>query len=226
MVDKISRARKKELEQPDPFMESMQSGIDFCVKHKKQVTWIVSLILIVVIVLFGTIYSIKSSEDKASTLLAETLNVYNNKGPAKGYDAVKGSFSKILEKYSNTDAGRLARVDFAAISYKAADFNKAHSLYLEALDDFKDDSAVRNLLLASLGHTCQAEKKYDEADKYFKEITNGSSPLLKAEALFNIGMINVTNGHEKESIKMFKEIVSEHSDSLYEPLAENRIAGN
>ncbi len=226
MVDKISRARKKELEQPDPFMESMQSGLDFCVKHKKQVIWILSLVLIIVVVLFGTVYSIKSSEEKASTLLAETMNIYNKKGPVKGYDAVKERFSKILEKYSNTSAGRLARAEFAAISYKAGDFSKAHSLYLKALDDFKDDPAVNNLLLASLGHTCQAEKKYDEADKYFKQIMNGTSPLLKAEALFNIGVIDLTNGHKKESIKMFKEIVSEHSDSLYKPLAENRIAGN
>ncbi len=224
MVDKISRARKKELEQLDPFMESMQAAVDYCVKHKKQVTWILCSVLIVIIVVFGVIYSIKSSEKKASALLAETLTTYNSKDRIKGYDAVKDNFSEILDKYSNTSAGRLAKVDFAAISYKAKKFDKAHSLYLAALNDFKDEPAMKNILLACLGYTCQAEKKYDEAAKYFKEITQGNLPFLKAEALFNLGMISTVDGNTKDSIKMFKEIVAEYADSLYKPLAENRIA--
>jgi len=223
MVDKVSRARKKELEQPDPFMESMQAVGAYCAKHKKQVIWISSIVVAVILVLSGVIYSIRSAEKNASTLLAETLSRYTDTDPVKGYDAVKEDFKKILDKYSNTAAGRLARIDFAAISYNASKFNTAHALYLHALGDFKDDPAMENLLLVSLGHTCQAEKKYDEAEKYFSTIVQGTLPFLKAEALFNLGLIKAAKGDKKGSLKMFKQIVAEYADSMYKPLAENRI---
>ncbi len=226
MVDKISRARKKELEQPDPFMESMQAIGDYCTKHKKQVIWISSVVIIAIIVFSGVIYSLKSAEQNASTLLAETLTRYNNTIPAKAYDAVKGNFEKIMDKYSNTDAGKLARIDFAAISYKASKFGKAHALYVTALDDFKDDPAMKNILLMALGHTCEAEKKYDQAKKYFNTIAQGTLPFLKAEAIFNLGMIKAAKGDKKGSLKMFKQIVGEYADSMYQPLAEARIVNS
>ena len=227
MVDKISRARKKELEQPDPFMETMQAGIDFCAKHKKQVIWALSTVLIIIVIIAGTIYSIRSSERHASALLAETLKIYNTKDAVKGYDAVQSNFNKIIEKYSNTAAGRLAGVDFAAIAYKAGKFKQAHALYLTALDNFSDDHpAIRNLLLDALGHTCQAEKKYDEAKKYFNRITESNLPFLKAEALFNLGMIDCASGHKKDGMKLFKEIVSQYGDSIYKQLAQNKIENN
>ncbi len=225
MVDKISRARKKELEQPDPFMETMQAGLDYCIRHKKQVIWAVSIVLTIIVVISITMYSIQSSEHNASALLAETLNMYNKQeDPVKGYNMVESNFKKILEKYSNTAAGRLAGVDFAAISYKAGKFKQAHSLYLTGLDNFGDDPAIKNLLLDSLGHTCEAEKKYDEAKKYFKEIADGNLPFLRPEALFNLGMLDYLNGHKKDGVEAFKKIVAEYADSMYTPLAKSRIA--
>ncbi len=226
MVDKISIARKKELEQPDPFLEMLHRGMAYATRYKKRLTLLACLVLAVILIVSGTLYSIQSSEKKASMLLTEALGAYKGQDPAARYGAVKDDFVGILNDYPNTAAGRLARVRFAAICFKASQFDQAYELYLTALDDFKGDAAMENLFLAALGHICQAREKPEEARNYFKKIADGSSPLLKDEALFNLGMILADEGNKEESLKLFQLIVSDYSDSLYRPMAEERVSNN
>ncbi|MEA1968432.1 MAG: tetratricopeptide repeat protein [Thermodesulfobacteriota bacterium] len=226
MVDKISHARKKELEQPDPFLESIHNGINKAVKYKKQLIWISCAVVAVIVIFTGTVYSIRTAGNNASALLTDALERYSDKDPVKGYDAVKDDFKTIMDEYSNTAAGRVAMIRFAEICYKASKLDQAYEMYQTALDEFSSDPVMNNLLLASLGHTCQAQKRYKEALKYFKKIVKGKSSFLKDEALFNMGILFAHTGDEKESEKVFKQIVSDHGASLYLPMAENRLAGN
>ena len=223
MVDKISNARKKELEQPDPFLEALQGYANVYTKYRKQIAMGVCAVVAVVVVFSGTVYSIKRSEEKASGFLAQTLSMYSDVDPVKGYETVKDDVAEFLESYPNTAAATQARVRFAEISFKASKFEEAHKMYLAALDDFKGDQVMENLLLASLGRTCQAMERHDEAETWFRKIADGKSSLLKGEALFNLGVLLADKGDTAESQKLFKTLVSDHGESFYKPMVEDRI---
>ncbi|HKK90791.1 MAG TPA: tetratricopeptide repeat protein [Desulfobacteraceae bacterium] len=224
MVDKISRARKKELEQPDPFLEALYNGLEKAGKYKKQIVWIAAAVAAVVVIFAGTVYNIQKAGSSASTLLAQTLEKYSGQEPVEGYEAVKEDFNKLLEQYANTSAGRVALVRYAGICYKASKFDKAREMYEKALDQFSDDPVMHNLIQVSLGHACQAGDQYDRAEASFREVVDGDNPFLKDEALFNLGILLAVQGVEKESNTFFKTIVSDHKDSLYFPVAESRLA--
>ena len=68
MVDKISNARRKELEQPDPILEALQRWANTVIQYKKQVAMVLGAIVAVVVVFSATLYSIGRSEDKASEI--------------------------------------------------------------------------------------------------------------------------------------------------------------
>ena len=225
MVDKISNARKKELEQPDPFLESIYRGMETARKYKKQLIWLSCAIVAVFVISYGAVYSIRSSEKKASMLLSEALTKYATFEDAKkGYADVKDDFLILLDEYPNTSAGRIASVRFAQVCYEAAEYDQAFDMYKKSLHYFKDDPVMKNLLLTSLGHTCQALKKNEEAQHYFKTIADGKSKLSKDEALFNLGMLAMESGNRDQGVQFLSRVVSEYADSMYKPMAETLIA--
>lgn len=227
MADKISNARRKELEQPDPFLESVYKTLDTAKKIKKQLIVGSTIIASIICIISITIYTINSAETKASLILNDAIKAYNiHTEPAKGYDAVKEQFNTLLNDYPNTSSGKAGKVRFADICYAAKQYDAAYQNYTSALDDFKNDPIMKNIILASLGHTCQELKKYEEAEQYFKTITDGNSKLMKDDALFNLGMVAIANGNNKKGIDFLKSLSSEYEDSIYKLIADDIIARN
>ncbi|MDY0219560.1 MAG: tetratricopeptide repeat protein [Desulfobacterium sp.] len=223
MVDKISNARKKELEQPDPFLETLQGWVNTVIRYKKQVAMVLGAIVAVVAVFSATLYSIGRSEDKASEFLARVLSNYNDTDPVKGYETVKDDVAEFISSYPNTAASAQARVRFAKIAFDAGKLEEAHGMYLGALDKFKGDKAMENLLFSSLGRTTLALGKMDEAETWFRKIVTAKGSMLKGEALFNLGLILADRGDSEQSQQLLQEVVRDHGDSIYAPMAEARI---
>ncbi|MFH1155040.1 MAG: tetratricopeptide repeat protein [Pseudomonadota bacterium] len=223
MVDNISIARKKELDQPDPFLESLNKSVKMAGKYRKQLIWGLCTVLAVVLIVSGTLYSIKSSERNASELLADTMAKYSSDDPVKGYEAVKDSFALILEDYSNTTAGRMARMRFAEICSRATQFDKALELYRTALKENKGDAAMENIIGVALGHTCLILNRPEEAEQYFKDVVSSKSTLLKDEARFNLGLMLAARGDAAAGNEQFKSLIADYPDSMYTPVAKDRL---
>ena len=224
MVDKISRARKKELEQPDPFLEFLQKATDYVQKHKMQFACGVLAVVAVAAIVSGTAYTLKGSEDKAGKLLAQALSVYDAGDAVKGLEKVEKQMEELIDEYPNTAAGRMGRVRYGSFCYDGGQFQKAYDLYKKALADFKKDHVTRNLILSSLAHTCQALKKNEEALGCYEQILDGESTFLKDEALYNLGLLQITQGQEQAGREFFQKLVADYRDSAYHPMAQNLLA--
>ncbi|MBF0411927.1 MAG: tetratricopeptide repeat protein [Desulfamplus sp.] len=227
MADRISNARKKELEQPDPFLESMYKTLETVKKIKKQLTIIGIIAASIICIAAVTIYTIRSAETKASVMLTDILKTYStHKKPDEGYAAVKEQFAKLLNEYPNTSSGKIGNIKFADICYEVGEYDMAYKHYTYAADDFKNDPVMENIIIASLGHTCQALKKYQEAAKYFKSITDGNNELMKDDALFNLGMVAIANGENQKGVDFLKKLSSQYENSMYKIIADDIIARN
>jgi tetratricopeptide (TPR) repeat protein len=221
---RVSNDRRRELEELDPFQESLFKALEYVKTYKKQLLFIAFGFILVIVIFSVVIFNIKSSGNKASLLLNETLTKYNQaQDPKEGYLSVENDFSKLLEDYSNTDAGKMAKIKFAKICYDGANFQKAYELYKSALSDYKSNTAIESLILSSLGRTCLALDNFKEAEDYFEKIIKRKDALLKDEALFNLGMIAEKTGKGNASRNFYKKIVAEYPDSLYKALAQNKL---
>lgn len=221
---RVSNERRRELEELDPFQENLLKTLEYVKTYKKQLIFM-ALGFVTVIIIFSVVISnIKSSENKASQFLNETLTKYNEiKDPKEAYLAVENDFPKLLEDYSNTSAGKMAKIKFAKICYNASEYEKAYELYKDALSNFKSDPTIESLILSSLGHTCLALDNFKEAEVYFTKITKRNDALLKDEALFNLGIIAEKAKGKDESHDFFQKLVSDHPDSPYSALAQNKL---
>ena len=221
---RVSNDRRRELEELDPFQETLLKVLDYGKTYKKQLLFMAFCFVAVIVIFSVVIFNIKSSGNKASLLLNETLTKYNKaKDPKKAYLEVKNDFSKLLEDYPNTSAGKMAKIKFAKICYDASDFQKAYVFYKEALSVFKNDATVESLILSALGRTCLALENFKEAEVYFEKITKKEGALLKDEALFNLGMIAEKTEGNNVSNGFYKKIVAEYPDSMYKALAQSKL---
>jgi len=223
MSENISNARKKELEQPDPFIEALYRGVALAREYQKQLVWAACAVVAVIIIISGTFYSINASDGKASILLAQALERYSNTTPAEGYDAVQEDLNRLMEEYPNTSAGKMGRVRFAEICYDAGKFDRALILYQGVLADFSDDPIMENLIQVALGHTCQMLEKDDRAIAMFKAVAQGKSAFLKDEALFNLGLLAEKAGTDEQGSVYFNKILSDHAQSIYATIAKSRV---
>ena len=219
MADKISNARKKELEQPDPFLESLYNGMAFVRAYQKQLIWALCIVVAVVGGVAGTVYTIRSSETRAAALLAQCLERYDAADPQAGYDAVQADMASLMEVYPNTHAGKMGRVRFAEMAYDAGKFDQALDLYKAALETFDNDPLMGNLIQVVLGHTCLMLDKTDQARDFFKAVAEGNTDFLKDEALFNLALLAEKAGDSNLVTSYYTRIVSEHPQSIYSAIA-------
>lgn len=222
---KVSNERKKELEKLDPFQENLLKTMACAKEYKKQLILIASAVVLVAMVFSGVMYSFKKAENTAAVLVSQALKKYADaEDPDKGYAQVKDEFQLVFTDYANTVAGKQAKVKFAKICYDASKFDQSYQYYKESLEIFDDEALMENLLLSSLGHVCLAQKKFDEAEKYFLQIEKGKTDLLKDEARYTLAMLYETGHNAAESKKMYEKIVTEYENSMYKPVAQSKIA--
>lgn len=224
----ISRARKRDLENPDEFITLWTRLFNFTAEHKVQVSCALAFLAVLIIVAGVTVYSLKKSENKAFFLLQQGVVKYqtllNASNPNKAYLDVGKDFELIMEKYSGRKGGKLARFTYAEMCYAAGDYDKAIANFNKSLVDFNDEPFLKNLILSDLGYSYKAKNDYKTSAKYFEMIVTTPDNSIKDEALFNLGELYDAIGDKDKSIDAFKKILSDHSGSMYTEIVKEKIA--
>ncbi len=224
---KVSLARKKELKEPDAFLDTSNQVAQFIQENKQKVVGGITAFLLIIVSISGYIAYSDYHNKKAFTEFAKDLTWY------EGTDAtaekpslkdVKERSDAFFSKYSGTVAGTLARSKYAGIFYAEGNYKDAVKLYERLAKDVKSDSALKNIALSGLAYTYEAMGQDDDAIKTFEMISNGVSDVKKADALFHLGMLYSKKNNNDKSMKAFETIVSSHSESVYIDIAKEKTA--
>ncbi len=226
---RISRARKRDLANPDEFITFWTKLSNFAAENKVKALCALGFFMVLIVVAAGFLYFLKKSEDTAFALLQQNITKYQtllkDTGPEKACLGVEKDFQSIIEKYSGRAGGKHARLIYANICYTAKDYDEAIELYKKSLEDFNDEPFIKNLIINSLGYSYTVKKDYKTAAKYFEMIASIPNYSIKDEALFNLGEIYNAMGDNVKSIDAFKKILSDHTGSIYTEIAQEKLAG-
>ena len=226
---RVSRARKRDLEEPDRITIFLNELLEFATKYKVHLSAALGVIVVVIIGVAGFFYSTNKAENKASALLSNGLNKYqaiaNKNGPGQAYLDVVDDFNLIIRNYSGKKGGKLAKLMFANICYDSGNFDKAINLYNQSLQDFGDNPFLKNLVLSGLGYSHEAQKDYKTAANYFKMIVASSDFSMRDEALFKLAGAYAAMGDYEERLNALKKIISDHKDSIYIEIVKEKMSG-
>ncbi len=216
--------RKKLLKEPDEFITFSAKMIRFARENRKYLQWGGGIC--VIIILSASIYNyvLFKNEKTALELLAAAMdgNAVSANRPEPD-PVTRQNFEKLVEAYPKTGAGRIAKLLYADILYKAGEYDRAALIYQQALADFYPEPSFKNIILSGLGHAHLEKGDTASAIRYFENITAGSDNLLKDEALFQLGLLYEQAGDSARSLVAFEKIVSDFSDSLYTPMVKEKI---
>lgn len=230
MAIKKKVSRKKLLKEPDEFLTLSARLFQFVVNHKYQMLAALCGLILIVLIISGWNYYSRQNANESLAQLQKSWNRYNtlrsemDSDPLLAYQEVRSEFEGLIADFGDKPGGRLARVIFADICYEAGEVDQAIALYHSALDDFSQPF-YRNQILNALGYAYEAKREYDKALEYYENIVAGVDPIVKAEALFNMGRLYAELGHADKSQQAYQKIVSALPQSFYADLAIER-SGN
>ena len=224
---RVSRSRKRQLEEPDKFISFSAKFLGFLTKYKVPMLSAVGVIFAIIIVCSSVYYYSDSAESKASVMLANSLakheKIKTEQGSVKAYQEMANDFNQIIENNWGKDSAKIARVMYANICYNAGDFDAATELYNKALSDFENNPFVKNLILSGLAYSQEGKKDYNAAAQYLEMIMSGPDDANKDEALFNLGRLYAVMGNKDKSAEAFNKIISDYKDSNYLEIAKEKM---
>jgi tetratricopeptide (TPR) repeat protein len=138
---------------------------------------------------------------------------------------VKPDFTAIFDTYGSTRSAKLARIIYADISYDAGDADTAIAMYRQALNDFSESAALKNIVRNGLGHAYILKGEHAEAIGIFKMIAADDNQAMKNDALFNLAWLYAETGETEKSTATFEQLLSEFPDSRYGDLVREKIRG-
>lgn len=226
MAKKKKISRKKLLKEPDEFLTFSAKLFQYTVEHKYQLLAALGSIVAVVLIVTGVRYYTLRRSQEAFALLEKSRARYEKllgeKDAQAAYEEVKSDFEQILDKYGNKAGGKLARVMFADICYRAGNPDQAILLYEKALTDFQDPF-IRNAIFSGLAYAYEKKQAYEKAAEYFEKVAASSDPVLKGQALFNIGRLYAALGDHEKSQTAYQQLVAEQPDSIYIDLVKELV---
>lgn len=218
----VSLARKKELEEKDPFQEKMEKWIELAKEYKTQIIAVVTAILVVWFSIVFYLYY-KNNQEKgglaALQKVSAELNLETKKDTDKFFQKAKKGYEGVIKDFGSTVAGKMAMTQLADLLYNKKEYDKAIAHYKNALDGFEGTS-VENLILTNLALSYEQKKDTENAKITFQKIIAGTSLFKKDEAYYHLGMIYEKEKKTKESIDMFSKI---KQTSIYRKLIEDKL---
>ena len=223
-------SRKELLSTQDEFITFSTRLLQFVVAYKFQIAAAFGGLLALIVIFSGLRYFSNKAENRAFAALEQGMiryeSVLKEGGPQVAFEAARKEFEPLLEKYASKKAGKLARVYYANICYKAGEFDRAIALYEQGLKDFEDNDMLKAMILSGLGYNYESKQDYGTAVKQFEIIASNPQAIMKDEALFNLGRIYAMMGQSAKSMEAYNKLVAEHPDSIYYDLVKEKISGS
>ena len=226
--NRVSLARKKELDQQDKVSVVLGTVFEFTVKHKTKLLGVLGIIFLAIAVSSGVFYFHNRSEAIAFNELNQCETKYSEalkaNSPEKIYTSVYTDYQRILDDHPGTVAAKMAKVRLANICYSAERFDDAVSFYQRALPDFSDDPFLKNMILNGLAYSFEALKNNEEAIKHFEMVASDNTSAMRDSALFNLTRIYKENGDAEKSLEYCNKLFDEHPDSIFNKFAEEKLS--
>ncbi len=221
--------RKQLLKEPDEFLTLSAKTIQWARANSRQLGWTVAAILLVAIVFSAVRFFSARAEARSLALYDQQRSAYQqflkkDGTPEKAWEQLKPSLEEIIQKYNGKSGAKMATVFYADISYRAGKYDQAVKLYRQALDDYREEPVIHDLVVISLAYTYAGKKDYPSAEKYFQQIVDGARPTLKPEALFNLAIVYAQSGDGAGEKEALKKIVAEYDNSVYAQVAREKLA--
>lgn len=224
---RISRARKRDLQQPDEFLTFSSRLIEAAHRYRKQLAWVLIGMLAIGVGVTGYgVYS-NRAETEAATLLSRAMEAYQAErttgSATQALERVRSEMQTLIQDHGGTTAGSVAKVFFARFYYDAEQPQDAIALYKDALKNFKAGTFYYASSLNGLGYAYEKAGDYASALDCFKQLSEGAEGFFQTDGLYNASRMYARMEETEKSRAALKELIAKNPDYLYTELIASKI---
>lgn len=224
----------------DRFAETAKDAADWASGHRRSVLWAIGIVVLVAAAVGGFFAWHSRQSEQANIALSAAMRTFTQPLRPAGAPAVPGEdagfassaerakaaanqFQPIADRYSLTQAGKVARYMQGVAMMQAGDSATAEKLLKDVAGSRdKDLAALANMALANL---YRATGRQSDAVRIYKEIEgNPTNTVSKADAqLAMASMYESTDPQQATSI--YQAIMKESPTSAAAQIANSRLSG-
>lgn len=190
--------------------EQLNKSEAFFLKYKKAIIYgVIALIVIVAGCILYDNYVSGPREQKASTELAKSQELFNQ----EQFDKALPGFQKVASDYSSTDAGNLAQL-YTGLCY--AQMGKWAEA-VKALEGFsgKGDQIISPAAEGALGNAYAHMNQLDKAVTHLKKAAEkADNNSLSPTFLIQAGEILESQGKKDEALKLYQQVKDKYFNSM------------
>ncbi len=216
---RISRARKRDLQQPDEFLTRSARLVALVTRYRKQLAW--ALVAILVVAAGTLLYGVHSQrgEERASARLWQILATYERKAsegsPAEALEEVKGEMEAVVEEFDGRAAAKIARFYLARFHYDADQADAAAALFQASVNDFEPGTDYHDAGLAGLAYALEKAGDWKGAVDGFERLSESTNPFFRSEGRFQAARIYEQQGDTAKSRGLLRRVVTDNPGYVY-----------
>jgi predicted negative regulator of RcsB-dependent stress response len=222
----------------DSFRTSTTETISWAVEHRTAVTIAIVAAVVVLAVLFGGWAYLNYRNQQASSELAGAIQKYDAPIRPAGEPATpemlsfasmqerakaaNADFTRIADKYSLTQSGRVARY-FAGITlHEMGDNGGAEKDLKQAADSrYKEIASLAQLALASIYHDSNRDP---QAIAIYQQLADHpTTSVSKSTAQFLLGSLYEEDNQPDQARKLYQQMAKENPSSQAAQMAAQRL---
>jgi tetratricopeptide (TPR) repeat protein len=226
---RVSRARKRDLEKPDEFLSLSATLIQALRRYRTHVAIGAALVFASLAVYSGVRFFSSKAENRAFQLLRDNLQTYQeaarDNAPDQALAKVVPQFESLLADYGRRDGGKLARLVFADLNYRAGNYDTAITHLKKVLEILPPDHFAYGSALSGLGYAYLETDNRDQALVRFEQIVAGHHPQFRNDALYQLGRLYGEQGQTAKQKELFQRLLDEAPTYMYADLIKRQIEG-
>ena len=203
MLKPKNKISKKELKE-DKFVKFTLQAKTYLDENSKQVFYMVTGILAVVLLIIVFVYAHNANVEEAQAQLGIAQIEYTN----LNYDKAIARLESLIESYSGTDEADRGMFLIANIFYQKEKYNEAKRYYEEFVDSYSGSDILLASGVAGLAACYEKEGAFKQAAELYAEAASIAPDFVEADNyLYLSGLCYDKSGDTSKAIEKFEYLV-------------------
>ena len=210
---------RRELRQPDAFVKTTYSAIDYITKHRKLISIAAVILVTIGVTAIGSFWYISDRNKNARELLNQAVLTIEQQ-PEKPAADVDAPLKKILAAYKSTVVGPVASYLIANHKYRIGKLDEAEKIYQsskKSIDGHLSD--LERLGAASINFQ---QKKYAEAITILEKLQTEQS-FINEDLYVLLGLSYEKSRQPEKAVATYENMIQLLQNSAFKPWAEERL---
>ena len=217
-----TKMTRHELKEQDEITTSLGKVVEFATTRQKELTIGGTVVLLVLVAIFGWRYYTSSRDTRAQIQLAQVFKVFDDttKPDKQRFEAAITEAQKTVDAYGSLPAGAIAQYYIGLSQEGLGDTAKATESLQAAID--RGDSTIKGAAQFALAGIQKKHGEGPKAIEVYKQLYD-SGNYSKAAVAYELAILYEMSDQPNQARDYYQKIVTEFPDSPFRQAADDAL---